>query len=250
MAAAVRLTCPASRSSCGPTRSSSITCSSKLAGADSSSAATATGAASANRRSLPATRIRSGQSSPMRSRSRPVAATCWFPTSAMTSVYFTLRTQLIPYLYTYAWLAHRESLPILRPLYLKYPQLEEAYRHSHEYFFGDEMLVAPVHDPSGDQTIYLPPGQWIDFFNGRRYAGGGTFTAHYAVDETPVFVREGALIPEQGVSDYSNAKPLDTLILNVYGSGQGRFDLYEDDGVSLAYDKEEYAVTALTYATG
>src|SRR3984893_5030592 len=111
------------------------------------------------------------------------------------------------------------------------------------------MLVAPVHDPSGDQTIYLPPGQWIDFFNGRRYAGGGAFTAHYAVDETPVFVREGALIPEQGVSDYSNARPLDTVILNVYGSGQGSFELYEDDGVSLAYDKKEYAVTALTYAT-
>jgi alpha-glucosidase (family GH31 glycosyl hydrolase) len=137
----------------------------------------------------------------------------------------------------------------VRPLYLKYPQLEEAYRHSHEYFFGDEMLVAPVLDPSGDQTIYLPPGQWIDFFSGKRYAGGSTFTAHYAVDETPVFVREGALIPEQGVSDYSNAKPLDTLILNVYGSGEGRFHLYEDDGVSLAYDKGEYAVTAVTYAT-
>jgi len=53
------------------------------------------------------------------------------------------------------------------------------------------------------------------------------------VDETPVFVREGALVPEQGVSDYSNAKPLDTLILNVYGSGQGSFDLYEDDGFRL-----------------
>jgi len=55
--------------------------------------------------------------------------------------------------------------------------------------------------------------------------------------------------PSSGVSDYSNARPLDTLILNVYGSGEGSFDLYEDDGVSLAYDKGEYAVTALTYAT-
>jgi hypothetical protein len=69
------------------------------------------------------------------------------------------------------------------------------------------------------------------------------------VDETPVFVREGALIPEQGVSAYSDAKPVDTLVLNVYGSGQGSFELYEDDGVSLGYDKGEYAVTALRYAT-
>jgi len=57
--------------------------------------------------------------------------------------YFTLRTQLIPYLYTYAWLAHRESLQYAAAV-PQVPQLEEAYRHSHEYFFGDEMLVAPV----------------------------------------------------------------------------------------------------------
>jgi alpha-glucosidase (family GH31 glycosyl hydrolase) len=168
---------------------------------------------------------------------------------ALMKRYFTLRTQLLPYLYTYTWVAHRDSIPILRPLYLKYPQLEEAYHHSHEYLFGDEMLIAPVLDPSGDLTIYLPPGEWIDFFSGRRYAGGSTFAAHYAVDETPVFVRDGALIPEQLASDYSNARPLDPLILNVYGSGQGGFDLYEDDGVSLAYDKGEYAVTALRYTT-
>jgi alpha-glucosidase (family GH31 glycosyl hydrolase) len=168
---------------------------------------------------------------------------------ALMKKYFTLRTQLIPYLYTYAWLAHRQSMPILRPLYLQYPDLEAAYQHSHEYFFGGEMLVAPVLQPSGNQTIYLPPGQWIDFFTGKRYAGDTTFTQHYAVDDTPVFVREGALIPEQGVSDYSDEKPLDRLILNVYGSGKGSFELYEDDGVSLAYNQGQYALTAMTYAT-
>jgi len=70
------------------------------------------------------------------------------------------------------------------------------------------------------------------------------------VDETPVFVREGAVIPEQSVSEYSDAKPLDTLILNVYGSGKSSFDLYEDDGISLAYAEGQYAHTAMTYASG
>jgi alpha-glucosidase (family GH31 glycosyl hydrolase) len=168
---------------------------------------------------------------------------------ALMRKYFTLHTQLLPYLYTYTWLAHNESMPILRPLYLQYPDLDEAYQHSHEYFFGEEMLVAPVLDPSGNQTIYLPPGEWIDFFTGKRYQGGTTFTAHYAVDDTPVFVREGAVIPEQSVSEYSDAKPLDTLILNVYGSGKGSFDLYEDDGVSLAYAAGQHAQTLITYAS-
>ena len=168
---------------------------------------------------------------------------------ALMRKYFTLRTQLLPYLYTYTWLAHRDSTPLLRPLYLAYPQLEEAYRHSQEYFFGDEMLVAPVLDPSGDVKIYLPPGEWLDFFNGRRYSGDRTFSAHYALDETPVFVRDGALIPEQPLSDYSDQKPLDPLIINVYGAGQGSFDLYEDDGISLAYDPGESAVTPQRYTT-
>ncbi|MFL6606072.1 MAG: TIM-barrel domain-containing protein [Steroidobacteraceae bacterium] len=168
---------------------------------------------------------------------------------ALMKKYFALRTQLIPYLYTYTWQAHKESTPILRPLYLHYPNLEEAYRHSREYFFGDEMLVAPVLAANGDQAIYLPPGQWMDFFTGKHHSGGSTFTAHYAVDETPVFVREGAIIPEQPVSDYSDQKPLDTLILDVYGSGNGRFQLYEDDGVSLAYNESQYSLTTMTHAT-
>jgi alpha-glucosidase (family GH31 glycosyl hydrolase) len=163
--------------------------------------------------------------------------------------YFTLRTQLIPYIYSYAWLAHTHAMPILRPLYLEYPQLEEAYRHPHEYFFGEQLLVAPVLHPGGEQTIYLPPGDWRDFFSGKRYPGGTTLSAHYRVDETPVFVREGAIVPEQPASDYSDAKPLDRLVLNVYGPGNGTFDLYEDNGVSLDYERQ-HAHTALAHSSG
>lgn len=166
---------------------------------------------------------------------------------ALMRKYFTLRTQLIPYIYTYTWQAHTLSLPLLRPLYLQYPSSEEAYRHSHEYFFGEEMLVAPVLDASGNRTVYLPPGEWIDFFSGKQYDGGKSFTAHYDVDQMPVFVREGSIIPEQAPSDYSDAKPLDTLIVNVYGAGKGQFDLYEDDGASLDYAKGSYALTRMRY---
>ena len=163
--------------------------------------------------------------------------------------YFTLRTQLIPYLYSYAWLAHKDAMPILRPLYLQYPQLPEAYRYPHEYFFGAQLLVAPVLQPGGEQTVYLPPGEWRDFFTGKRYPGGTTFTAHYRVDETPVFVRTGAIVPEQEVSDYSDAIPLKRLVLNVYGPGDGDFDLYEDDGVSLDYE-QQHARTPITHTSG
>ena len=170
---------------------------------------------------------------------------------ALMRKYFTLRTQLIPYIYTYAWRAHRESLPILSPLYLEYPDVEEAYRHPHEYFFGNELLVAPVLDPGGRTTLWLPPGDWLGFFDGRRYQGGRALTARYGVGDTPVFVRAGAIVPEQRASEYSDEHPLDPLILNVYGSGDRRFELYEDDGESLHPDEAgQHALTALSHSVG
>ena len=172
---------------------------------------------------------------------------------ALMRKYFILRTQLMPYLYTYSWKAHQRSLPLLRPLYLEWPDLEQAYRHNHEYYFGAEMLVAPVLDAGGARTVYLPPGSWMDFFTGRQYRGNTTFTARYAVDATPVFVREGAIIPEQAVPDNhaaagASAAPGE-LTINVYGDGNSRFDLYEDDGISLAYERGGYALTPMTYRT-
>jgi alpha-glucosidase (family GH31 glycosyl hydrolase) len=168
---------------------------------------------------------------------------------ALMRKYFTLRTQLMPYIYTYAWQAHERSLPLLRPLYLEWPDLGQAYRHFHEYYFGEEMLVAPVVAAGDARTVYLPPGSWMDFFTGKHYRGNTTFTAHYAVDATPVFVREGAIIPEQAVSrDHAHSGPAD-LTVSVYGDGNSRFDLYEDDGISLDYERGRYALTPMTYRT-
>jgi alpha-glucosidase (family GH31 glycosyl hydrolase) len=168
--------------------------------------------------------------------------------TALMRKYFTLRTRLLPYIYTYSWQAHERSLPLLRPLYLQWPELDQAYRHFHEYYFGDEMLVAPVLEAGGTRTVYLPPGGWMDFFTGKRHQGAATFTAHYPVDATPVFVREGAIIPEQSVPADANALPGD-MTVNVYGDGNGRFDLYEDDGISLDYERGAYALTPMTYRT-
>ena len=168
---------------------------------------------------------------------------------ALMRKYFTLRMQLLPYLYTYGWRAHERSLPLLRPLYLKWPQLDEAYRHSHEYYFGDEMLVAPVLAASGERSVYLPPGSWMDFFSGRHYQGNTTITGRYAVDATPVFVREGSIIPEQAVAGAHGDVAPSVLTVNVYGDGDSRFDLYEDDGISLDYERGRYALTPLRHIT-
>ena len=168
---------------------------------------------------------------------------------ALMRRYFRLRARLVPYLYTFSWQAHELALPLLRPLYLEWPDLAAAYRHFHEYYLGDEMLVAPVLQTGGERTVYLPPGQWINFFTGKRYRGGTTFTAHYAVDATPVFVRAGAIIPQRSMARGKARAARGKLTVDVYGDGGGRFELYEDDGISFAYRHGDYALTPMTYRT-
>ncbi len=162
--------------------------------------------------------------------------------------YFRLRYSLIPYIYTYCRIAHDNSLPIVRPLYLEYPSLDKAYNYPGEYFFGKEILVAPVTKPGSKTEIYLPPGEWYDYFTGEKYNGDEVLHKNYAVDEIPMFVKAGSVIPTQPVRAYINEKPLDSLTVNIYGSKSGKFDLYNDDGISLSYNSGKFARTPISYS--
>ena len=159
---------------------------------------------------------------------------------------FRLRYRLIPYIYTMTRAAHDDALPLLRPLYIVHPDLEEAYRHPDEYYFGDAMLVAPILDSSGVRDVYLPPGEWVDYFTGARYRGARSLTVRCSLESLPLFVRSGSIIPQQPDMDYTDQKPLDSLIVDVYVPGNSRFSLYEDDGVSLDCDNGKAALTPLS----
>ena len=159
---------------------------------------------------------------------------------------FRLRYRLIPYIYTMTRAAHDEALPLLRPLYIVHPDLEEAYRHLDEYYFGDAMLVAPILDSSGVRNVYLPPGEWVDYFTGARHQGDRSIQVKCSLETLPLFVRSGSIIPQQPDMDYTDQRPLDSLIVDVYAPGNSKFSLYEDDGISLDYDHGKSAVTPLT----
>ena len=162
---------------------------------------------------------------------------------ALMRKYFTLRMRLMPYLYTYTWQAHRRSLPLLRPLYLEWPDLDQAYQHFHEYLFGGQMLVAPVLEADGKRSVYLPPGKLDGFL--LRPALSGRQHLHRSL---PGGCNTGLRARGRDHSGAGGA-PRDVLTVNVYGDGNGRFDLYEDDGVSLDYEHGSYALTPMTYHT-
>jgi alpha-glucosidase (family GH31 glycosyl hydrolase) len=162
--------------------------------------------------------------------------------------FFRLRYNLIPYIYTYSRMATEQALPIVRPMYLEYPSASKSYSAPYQYMFGKELLVAPVTDSSGMKEVFLPAGEWFDYFTGQKYSGDKTIKEKYPLDRMPVFAKGGAVIPMQTNMQYSDQRPLDTLVVDIYGSQAGSFNLYEDDGVSLEYKAGKYAWTPIVFS--
>jgi alpha-glucosidase (family GH31 glycosyl hydrolase) len=165
---------------------------------------------------------------------------------AMVRKYFALRCRLLPYIYTYSREAYDRAMPLNRPLYLQYPDLNEAYKHPDEYFFGRDFLCAPIVDSTNERDVYLPPGVWFDYFSDRLVEGGQTIHTTHTLEDFPLFVRDGSIIPTRPGLEYSDQRPMDSLSIDIYGLGESSFKLYEDDGISLDYEKGAAAWTPIS----
>ncbi len=183
---------------------------------------------------------------------------------AVAKTYFRLRQSLVPYIYSNARRTFESGEPLCKPLYLDWPDEEEAYRHDDEYLFGDGILVAPVTEaaPVGQasrRTLWLPPaegpesgrgGDWVDFWTGEAHPGG-TITVEADLQRLPMFLRRDSILVEGPVGDYIGQKPDDDLraILTV-GGKETAFKLYEDDGQSKDYQGDAFATTPLSLKPG
>lgn len=151
-----------------------------------------------------------------------------------------LRQSLIPYLYTMNWRNAAEGLELIEPMYWNYPETWEAYGVPNEYYFGTELIVAPITEPVEKSSmlaktkVWLPEGEWFDFFTGRRYiaqsASGVNFFAFRGVDGIPVFAKAGGIIPLQSDSNSNNVANPEALDVVVFPSEDDRFVMREDDG--------------------
>jgi len=174
------------------------------------------------------------------------------PYSSVLRSTFQLRYALQPYLYTEARRTYDTGVAFVRPLYYDWPQAAEAYSSKGEYSFGEQMLVAPVTTPA-DQTsglatesIWLPEGEWIEWPTGKHLTGPASFERHFSIEQTPVYLRAGAIVPMQPPMRYTGEKPVDPLILNIWPLTPGTsssYSVYEDSGVAVEY---QYGVFART----
>jgi alpha-glucosidase len=147
-----------------------------------------------------------------------------------------LRYHLLPYIYTAFWEAATTGLPIMRPLMLEYPDDASAVDQNDEYFFGDDLLVAPVtKDDDTTRSVYLPRGVWYDFWTDRRYTGPTRIEAAAPMERIPLFVRGGAIVPSQQDVQFTDQSPIDPLTFDVYPDGTSSRQYYEDDGISFDY---------------
>jgi alpha-glucosidase (family GH31 glycosyl hydrolase) len=157
--------------------------------------------------------------------------------------YAQLHNALVPYLYAYARLAHEAGIPTMRHLVLHYPDDGEAVRQDHEYLLGEELLVAPVVEAGARRRrVYLPAGQWHSFWNDAVLAGPGYHEVPAPLEQLPLFVRGGAVLPLLGqpVETLATRPPhelLRTLQLRVYPSGaaarSSQLRFHDDSSVQL-----------------
>jgi hypothetical protein len=166
---------------------------------------------------------------------------------ALTSA-LRLRHSLVPYIYTMAWRDHTASVPLVWPMYYRHPDSESAHAACHQYYFGSELLAAPhLGERDADthlsrRSVWLPEGEWFDFFDGEYYDGG--WHARYGgLDDLPVYAPAGAIVPLGPEVKWGGFENPDRLRVVVFPGADNGFALYEDDGTSLAHREGAYATT-------
>jgi alpha-D-xyloside xylohydrolase len=139
----------------------------------------------------------------------------------VTRQFTKLKLSLMPYLSELGRTAHREGLPVMRPMVLEFPDDLGAVTVDTQYLLGDQILVAPVFREDGVADFYLPAGRWTHLLTGEQLEGPGWHRGRYGFDSLPVFVRPGSVLPRGARTDRPDYDHADGVLLEVYEFGDG-----------------------------
>jgi len=155
--------------------------------------------------------------------------------------YLELRYRMMPYLYSAVRETTQTGLPVMRSLWLHYPDDPAAVACGDQYLWGRDILVAPVVEKGAtSRTLYLPRGAWYDFWTNERQEGGKEITRPVDLATIPLYVPAGGIIPMGPVKQYTAERVEGPLDICVYPGADGSFLFYEDDGSSFNYRKGEW----------
>lgn len=160
---------------------------------------------------------------------------------------FDFRMSLIPYLYNAFAAYHFKGIPPFRALVMDYPEDKNTFNLSDEYMIGDGILAAPLTEKEDERTVYLPEGSWYDFNTDQKYAGGKQYTIKPALNQLPIFIKEGTILPLARPVEHVTANTVFELTCYVYGKSATEATLFDDDGITFNYEKGDYNIVALQW---
>jgi alpha-glucosidase (family GH31 glycosyl hydrolase) len=162
--------------------------------------------------------------------------------------YLELRYRLMPYLYSAVRETSLTGMPIVRALWLHYPDDPVAVARGDEYLWGRDILVTPVVEKGAtSRRLYLPRGPWYDFWTEERTDGGREIDRAVDLETTPLYVRAGAIVPMGPVKQYTAEAAAGPLAVTVYPGADGSFELFEDDGTSFEFRRGAWMGIAFTW---
>jgi alpha-glucosidase len=159
-----------------------------------------------------------------------------------------LRYQLLPYIYSLGHEAYNTGAPIMRPLVMEFPADTTVANMTDEWLVGKGLLVAPLLNTDGRRNIYFPNDTWCDFNTNEAIQGPKTISAIKALDEIPVYIRAGTILPIGPVIQYSEEVTDAPLEIRIYPGKDCVFKMTEDDGVSYNYTKGNTRVTTYVWS--
>ncbi|MBN1396149.1 MAG: glycoside hydrolase family 31 protein [Pirellulales bacterium] len=161
----------------------------------------------------------------------------WQRTEAVCRNLLELRMSLLPYLYSAYADYHNSGVPPTRALVMDYPDDPAVADLDDQYMFGPSLMVAPLFAGEKQRTVYLPKGDWYDFWTGEKHVGGRKIEVSKPVDQIPVFVKGGTLLPLAKPVEYVSLDTCFDIEVRVFGSAPKSFVLYEDDGTTFDFEK-------------
>ncbi|MCG9793689.1 glycoside hydrolase family 31 protein [Flavobacterium algicola] len=156
------------------------------------------------------------------------------------------RYEMIPFIYSYAHESATSGIPMARAMFLEF-EGEKAWDYPHQYMWGNEVLVAPNVNKETEKTVWIPKGDWYDFWTKNIVKGDQEIKLNVALGTIPVYVKAGAIIPKSPYRLSTQFIPKDELLIDVYTGANGFFDLMEDDNVTEKYRKGELQKTKLEF---
>ncbi len=174
-------------------------------------------------------------------------------TYAIAKDYLQLRHRLIPYLYSEAYKYYKYGIPLIQPIYYRYPELYDDVLYRNEYYFGSQFFICPITIKKElvmnrvIQKFFLPEGTWYDFVTGKKFPGGHKYVSFFRDQDYPVFAKAGAIIPLANHENLNDTTPPKDMEIHIFPGESNNYRLYEDDGVSDLYLKGYYLLSLIDY---